>query len=275
MMKEITIQEGDRGNILMLHANAYTPLCYKQMMSSISGYQFYLPYQRPLWPDSNPKKLKTWHHLVDDLIEHMDHKNHRDMIGMGHSLGGIVCWLAAIKRPELFSRLILIDPVILPRQYTRWLSLVPYWLKRKFLPIIKIAEKRTDQWHSAEEAKSYFLSKKIFQRFDERVLEDFIAHGLTQEDSFLRLTYPKAWEARIYATAPAIWDKMEETACPVDIIRGQYSDVLIDPTWSALKDRIGAQYCHQIDEAGHLIPFERPQHCGDIITSLLDQPIQK
>ena len=38
----------------------------------------------------------------------------RDVIGVGHSLGGVLTLYAAIRRPDLFRALVFIDPVFLP-----------------------------------------------------------------------------------------------------------------------------------------------------------------
>ena len=43
-----------------------------------------------------------------DLIEIADALNLRHAIAVGHSMGAIVCLLASLKRPELFSRLVLL-----------------------------------------------------------------------------------------------------------------------------------------------------------------------
>ncbi len=264
-MEELEYGKDEDGVIQFLHANAYTPGCYDQMFSSLSNYKIIAPKQRPLWEGSDESELTAWSVLADDIIAHMDEVGRKDIIGIGHSMGGVASWLAAIKRPDLFSRLILIDPVILPLSYTLGIQWMPMSLKKKFAPMIKIASRRRDTWADRATAKKYFLSKKVFQRFDDQALEDFINHGLKSHAEGVTLAYPRAWEARVYGTAPYLWGKMSKSPCPITIIRAQYSDVINDEGWKKIQSKVALGHFLQADGAGHLVPFEQPELCANLI----------
>ena len=268
-MEELSYGKEEDGVIQFLHANAYTPGCYNQMFKGLSTYKIFAPKQRPLWPGSDDAKFADWSVLADDIIAHMDHVGRKSVIGIGHSMGGVASWLAAIKRPDLFSKLVLIDPVILPFSYTMGIKLMPSGLKKKYVPMIKIASKRRDTWEDRTRAKAYFLSKKVYQRFDEAALEDFIDHGLKAYDGGLTLAYPRAWEAQVYGTAPYLWKKLGKSPCPITIIRAQYSDVIGDESWNRIKSKLSNGHCVQADGVGHLVPFEKPKLCADIINNNL------
>ena len=111
---------GGTGSIIhFAHANAYPPGCYKQLFQPFTPtYKVIGMHQRPLWENSNPKNFKSWHQLADDLILFFEQQQLKQVIGVGHSMGGVVSIIAAIKRPELFSKLVLIDPVIFPKRFT-------------------------------------------------------------------------------------------------------------------------------------------------------------
>lgn len=267
-MEELEYGKEEDGVIQFLHANAYTPGCYAQMFKALSNYKVIAPKQRPLWKDSDDSSLTSWSVLADDIIVHMDEVGRKDVIGIGHSMGGVASWLAAIKRPDLFSRLILIDPVILPLSYTLGIQWMPMSLKRKYVPIVKVASRRRDTWTDRASAKKYFLSKKVFQRFDSQALEDFIEHGLkTHVDGGVGLAYPRAWEARVYGTAPYLWRKLGKSPCPITVIRAQYSDVIGEESWAKIKSSLSKGHFIQADGAGHLVPFEQPELCADIINN--------
>ena len=52
-----------------------------------------------------------WPHLVDQWIDSI----HEPVYGVGHSLGGYLNYLAAVRRPELFRAIVLLDaPIIGP-----------------------------------------------------------------------------------------------------------------------------------------------------------------
>ena len=51
-------------------------------------------------------------HLRDELIDEVEAKYDHPIIGLGHSSGAATTLLAAAKRPELFEKIILLDPVV-------------------------------------------------------------------------------------------------------------------------------------------------------------------
>ncbi|MEJ2746327.1 MAG: alpha/beta hydrolase, partial [Anaerolineae bacterium] len=90
------------------HANAYPPGCYRQFLEALlSHYRVLAIEQRPLWPRSDPQELSSWELLADDLIRFFEQAGLEEVIGVGHSLGGVATMYAAVKRPSLFRKLIL------------------------------------------------------------------------------------------------------------------------------------------------------------------------
>lgn len=270
-MKEMLLGEGAGPTIQFLHANAYTPGCYREMFRHFQKYNYniILPYQRPLWPDATPEKFTNWEILADDIIQEMEEKGRKDVIGVGHSMGGIASWLAAVKRPDLFLQLILIDPVVLPIGYFRTMAFLPHWMKKKFIPIIKIAANRTDFWESKDEAREYLLSKKVFQRFDSEVLEDFLEYGMKKVQGGLTLAFPRAWESRVYGSPPNMWHKMSQKICPITIIRAEYSDVINEERWTKMQESVANGKFIQLDNTRHLVPFEQPELMANTILDIL------
>jgi len=261
-------------HILLMHANAYTPGCYRSMCTTLQkNYRITAPYQRQLWKNSDHKSFTSWSLLADDVITYLGSKVEGPVIGVGHSMGSIALWIAAIKRPDLFTKLVLIEPVVLPKKIVFFSQMTPYWLKEKVLPIVKIASKRTDRWPSKDALQDYLQSKKVFQRFDPKVLEDFVEDSFVEEENTIRLKYPRAWEARIYATAPNLWKRMSETPCPMMIIRAEYSDVLYQDTWDRIKSKMSNSKVTllELKGLGHLAPFESPEEVGLAILDYLNQ----
>ena len=96
-MEELTYGDG-KELVQFLHANAHVPETYRKLLEGIGyeNYGYVLPHQRPLWPNSDPSDLKHWSLLAKDIIQHMDANNRKGVIGMGHSMGAIASWLAAV-----------------------------------------------------------------------------------------------------------------------------------------------------------------------------------
>ena len=264
------IGEKGRPVIQFLHANAYIPECYSKMFRSFSEYQIILPRQRPLWDNSDSFKLKSWQLFKKDIILHMDTKKRKGVIGMGHSMGGVVSLLASVERPELFSQLVLIDPVILPGFSMTLFNLLPYSLLKKTLPFVKIAAKRKHIWKDRDDARLFFLTKKVYQRFDKEVLEHFIQYGLKDVPKGVTLSYPRDWESRVYASAPNVWSFLKKVTCPVTIIKAEYSDVINEQRWLHIQKMVPNGRFIELKNTGHLVPFEKPGLCADTILKVLD-----
>jgi sigma-B regulation protein RsbQ len=55
-------------------------------------------------------KYKTLHGYAEDIVEICDFLNLSDVILVGHSVSAMICTLAHLKRPNLFSGLIMVGP---------------------------------------------------------------------------------------------------------------------------------------------------------------------
>ncbi len=268
-MKELSLGNEDGPLIQFLHANAYTPECYKIFFQSFEDYHVVLPYQRPLWGTEQAQLLSSWHVFVGDIIDHMKRTGRKGVIGIGHSMGGVVSLLASVKNPELFRQLILIDPVILPWYGTLLFQLLPYSVKKKILPMVAIAAKRRSLWKDRKEAKEFLLTKKVFQRFDPDVLEDFVQFGLINDQNGVTLAYPGIWESHVYATAPYLWNIIHKVPCPITIVKAEYSDVIDERRWKLLQKKIPHGQFVEMKNVGHLVPFEQPAGCAEVILEVL------
>ena len=268
-MKELQLGNVGGRIIQFLHANAYPPGCYHQFLSSLSDFDIRLPYQRPMWDGADANSFKSWRQFSVDIEQHMSEKSLHQVIGMGHSMGGIVSLIAAHRNPERFSELILIDPVILPGMLVSVLSRLPYALTKKFLPIVEIAARRKNVWKDRQEAKTYLLSKKVFQRFDPQSLDDFVAFGLKETTDGVTLSFPREWESHIYATAPNIWSVLKKIKTPITIIKAQYSDVITSKVWEKIRRINPNAQLLEFPDAGHLMPFEQPQQLATVIKEVI------
>ncbi|MFT4565250.1 MAG: pimeloyl-ACP methyl ester carboxylesterase [Saprospiraceae bacterium] len=270
--EELSYGKGER-QIQFLHANAHVPETYRKLLKNIgfTDFKFLLPHQRPIWPNSDPRELKHWSLLAKDIIAHMDASNRKGVIGIGHSMGAIATWFAAVERPDLFSELVLIDPVILAEQWVKRLRFVPYWMQKRWIPFVKIAVNRRDHWPDLIALESHLGSKKVYKRFDPEVWEDFKKYAvMNADDGSLQLRYPKAWEAKVYGSAPNLWPLMKHNPCPITIIKAEYSDVITPEIW----DRIHVDMPHaelkEIKHTGHLVPFENPAALASMIKEILN-----
>ena len=104
---------GEGAPLHFLHANGYPPDCYKPLFELLrTKYHLFGMMLRPLWDDSKIEDIDDWHPFSDDLLRFLTTGKLGPVIGVGHSIGGIVTLRAALRDPGKFRALILLDPVL-------------------------------------------------------------------------------------------------------------------------------------------------------------------
>lgn len=227
-------------------------------------------HQRPLWKNEDPGQFKSWHMLAEDLILFLEENNLKNIIGVGHSMGGIATAIAAAKRPDLFCHIVLIDPVLFSNRYHYLKNLMPIWLRKRKFQIAKIALKRKDTWPSTQAAFDSLRSKKIFSLIPDKHFGAFIDGTVyEQEDGSAALIYRKEWEARIYCTPSSGWKYLARLKQPTLAIRASGTNLLFPPIWDKWK-RIqpGADF-RVVENSSHLVPMEKPEEIAGLTREFL------
>jgi pimeloyl-ACP methyl ester carboxylesterase len=102
-----------RRNILYFsHANGFPAACYRKFFSYLEP-DFRISSITCIGHDPVYPVTDGWPHLVAQLIDHLSAHCRAPVVGVGHSLGGYLTFMAAVQRPELFNCIILLDAPIL------------------------------------------------------------------------------------------------------------------------------------------------------------------
>jgi len=264
---------GGEGQLVhFAHANGYPPGSYRQLLDTLAANNMVIAMrQRPLWGNDNFSDIKTWHSLADDMIHFLDENNMSQVVGVGHSLGAVVSVLASHKRPDLFKQLFLIEPVIFHKAMTTINHLLPMWLRKKYVPVCKIALARKDRWESKQELFKSYRNKKVFRRLSDEALQDWIAAGTVSDESGgITLRFTKEWEAHMYATVTNVLSEIRNSSIPIHVMRGERTDVISDRIWKKLRQQLGEERCKNFSDAGHLLPMERPVVVGKWISDKIN-----
>jgi len=258
---------GSGKTIHFAHANGYPPEGYRQFIQPfLENHQVIASKYRPLWGDQNPNNLKTWNTFADDMIRFMDDKGLKNVIGMGHSMGGTISVAAALKRPDLFDKLILIDPVIFSRKFLLPSKIFPFFLLKKIIPIAKISSKRRNKWSSKEEVYELWRKKRVFKRFSDESLQDLIdATIISDGNGGMTLAFSRDWETRVYTTAPYVFSKMIKLEIPITVVKAEFTDVITKDLWSTWQTQQPQTEFIEFKNAGHLVPLESPKELANIL----------
>ena len=254
--------------IYFAHANGYPPASYLPIINALAEQRQVVSYlQRPLWqPTPNPKTLKNWQQLADDVIAFFDQNNMKDVVAVGHSLGSVTAFMAAKKRPDLIKAMVMIEPVALP-QFFCWLTRVFPSIVKKRVKIINKALNRPNRFESLQAAYDFHRKPRAFKRISDENLWHYMNAGISQRegDDVFRLAYPREWEAQIYATATYFRGQLLKSKLPVLALRGGFSDTISAGFWSKWQSNPSHQFIDFPDN-GHLLPLENP---AGVIESLM------
>ena len=72
-----------------IHANGYPPECYKFFLDQFKeNFSLIAHLLRPLWDKTKNINLQSWHDLRQDIFNELKKKEQKNMLGLGHSIGG-------------------------------------------------------------------------------------------------------------------------------------------------------------------------------------------
>jgi pimeloyl-ACP methyl ester carboxylesterase len=262
--------------IHLAHANGFPPATYEPLTAALIGnhHVIGLP-ARPLWPSlpgiPTPDSVPTWHPLAGDLIAALDDLGLSDIVGVGHSLGGVLTMWAAIQRPDLFRAVVLIDPVILPPSRLRALRLLRLVRLQHRLPIAQAAMRRRRTWPTRQACYDHLVGKPFFARWPAASLEAYVKAGTRETidpHDGVELVYPPEWEAHIFATTPTgIWRDIPRLRTPVLAMRGEHSPTFPAESLARLARLLPHACTLTIPDSDHMVPVERP---AETAASILD-----
>jgi pimeloyl-ACP methyl ester carboxylesterase len=269
---------GSGPNVHFAHANGFPPGTYRKLAETLTErYHVVSMSARPLWSRESPEDLENWSELVDDLRAELGRRDLQGLLAVGHSLGGVASLLAAAEDPGLFRAVVAVDPLILTGRVSLFWGLMKRVGLGGRLGIVRGARSRRDRWPDRRVVHSSYRRKRIFERWDPEVLDDYIACGTTAlPDGTLGLRYPKAWEARIFEIAPHdLWPRLRRLRVPTLIVQGEHSDTFREPAARRAARELSTTQVAVMPGTTHFVPMERPQELGELIIDFFEQTSTK
>jgi pimeloyl-ACP methyl ester carboxylesterase len=263
--------------LLFLHANGYPPECYRPLITRLSEYYHVLSMrQRPLWPDSRPDEIVDWNPLTDDFLRFIDEQQTGVSIAVGHSVGGIVALRAALRQPEHFRALVLIDPVLFPPFIIRsWKVICALGLGYQMHPLVRAARDRRHQFDDLDRLFEGYRRKPVFRYMGDPELHAYIEGIACPGEHGYQLCYSVDWEMRIYVTSVGsdmdIWRDLPGLNIPLLIIRGAETDTFWGSTARRVLQKVPAAQVVTVPQATHLVPLERPNEVYRVIQEFLQE----
>lgn len=254
--------------------NGFPALTYSKMLNALEqkGY-------RVCWMDKmghNPDFPITpnWPYLVDELIADIERQSQgTPVISVGHSMSGVLAFMAAVRRPDLFQALVTLDSFLLSPWKLGWLHVGKYlgWTDR--ITPAHLTKKRRNHWATQDDFLHYLQKRAFFQAFDPDCLADYAHYGLKQDThkKGYTLAFEREREYEMYRTLPhtfSVFQSLQpEKRVPGALIYGEKSHLLKPADIRAVR-----KYYH-LDcfstPGTHMFPVEHPLACADRIDAVI------
>lgn len=249
------------------HANGFPAKTYTKLFSLLED-EFSIGYLERHGHNENFPVTDGWRFLVDELKSEIKNRYDEKIIGIGHSLGGVLHFLNSIENPELYRQIILLDSPLMSRTSEFAFRLLKATGRWKQTPLIKMTDFRRNSWETKEEAFRHFKSKEKFAAFDEDVLRDYVEHGIVESDKGLKLFFEPQIESQIYQTlAHGFYKYRKHLKVPTFYIGGTNSLEARAARIKFMQKNFPIEF-HFIDGT-HLFPFEKPFETAQLIKNLL------
>lgn len=250
------------------HANGFPAPTYRSMLGLLEP-TFRISTIRALGMDPRHPPTEGWPHLARQVIEHVEGHHTQPVIGVGHSLGGFLTFMAAAARPDLFRSIILLDAPIIGAIKGRLLGATKaFGIVDRVTPAGTTRDRRSE-WGSLAEAERHFRGKALFRSFAPEALRDYVRYGLVDDGRKLRLMIDPAIEYQIYRTVPHdLHRSLARLKRPAGFIGGADSDVVRRVGLSPMRR---AGFAFRRVRGGHLFPLEHPKAAADAILEMTDR----
>ncbi|RYF08839.1 MAG: alpha/beta hydrolase [Comamonadaceae bacterium] len=249
--------------IVFSHANSFPASTYRVLLGHLRERGFDVSAVDRYGHDPRYPVTNNWPHLVQQLADFAAEQQQRTgerAFLVGHSLGGFLSVMAAARHPELASGVVLIDSPLISGWRASALDVAKRTQVVGAVSPGKISRARRNSWASTAEALEHFRRKKAFAQWDERVLKDYVTHGLHDHEGQRALSFDRAVETAIYNTLPHNLAHLLRThplQCPAAFIGGRAS-VEMRQVGMAMTQRITQGRIMMLD-GSHLFPMEQPK----------------
>lgn len=263
-------QAGPQGTLIFLHATGINGTAYRPFLESLDWdgeiLAFTLRGHGKTTLPAEPGTLQSFQTLADDVVKAVRALAPQQPLSlMGHSAGAVSALIAARElSPE---RVILLEPVVLPRVAV-WMAnspLKPFTIDR--IPIAKAAAARRSQFPSREAAKARYQQKPFFAAWHPDALDGYLDEGLVETGEGVKLACDPAYEATVFrAQRAGFWPHLRAVHAA-----GASLSIVVSEKNSTFPAALRPQLKYfsinpKVWPGGHMFPLENPGDLADWVS---------
>ena len=254
-------------DLIFVHANGFNALTYRSLLAPLSGsLRIWAPDLRGHGRTALPARVegrRSWHDHRDDLVALLDTLPGPPVVMAGHSMGGTSSLLAAAKRPDRVSKLVLLDPVVWTRLTVAAFQLPLMDRMASRIPLVKNALKRRAVFDSREQAMAGYSGRGAFKGWPEMMVADYVTDGLVETADGYTLACAPAWEASNYGTqSHNPWRALKQFGKPVRILKGEINSTCHVPENARGLPHVTVE---TVPGGNHFFPMLKPDIARDAL----------
>jgi pimeloyl-ACP methyl ester carboxylesterase len=249
------------------HGNGFPAASYRKLLEDL-GRNFEIGSINAIGHNPGYPVSDNWPHLAGELADYLRGHYDRPVIGVGHSLGGFLTFLAAAQHPELFSAIVLLDAPLIGPFVSRVLLLSKHLgLIDRLSPAGRTRTRRSE-WASREEAIAHFRQRKPFRRFDAECLRDYVTAGTVPSANGVRLAFAPEVESAIYRTTPHNFAEWRgKLRVPAGFLSGRESEEVRRVGLTFMRRHFHFNYMAL--PGTHLFPLEHPHETAQAVREMI------
>ena len=256
-------------NMHFFHGNSMTPESYENLLNQFSdNFNIKCSVLRPLSKNNKYVNFNNWDIFLNDYVYSI--KNEKDIIGVGHSIGGNILLKAAILHPEKFKKIFLLDPTFFtPTTIYIWKLISFFNLQSRFLPYIKRAQNKKMEYENLEQMYQSYRKYKVFSNFSDHDLKTFIKSLVIKKGNSYHLVFDRLWDAEIYKTGLVndmiIWKNLRNFNIEAYILQAEHSDTFLNKTKEKVIKLNPSIKILTIKDSDHLFPINNYKETSKVL----------
>lgn len=258
---------GGSGRVLLFsHATGFHGRCYAPVARRLAGRHCLALDYCGHGDTPRPEGPVDWNRYGDDaesVAKWLAEQDVGAIDAFGHSMGGAALLMAAHRRPELFRRLVLFEPIVFPpeaRDPGRDNVLARSTLRRRV------------SFASYDDAIANFAAKAPLAAFHPEALEAYVRHGFGEAaDGTVHLKCARETESETFATGTLhdTWDLLPQITTDVVVVNGRVDDEQPSMIAEAVAGRLPNGRYLQRNDFDHFAPMTHPAEMAELLAELL------